>query len=171
MAGQQNGDTVSARAAKCYREEQINGLSQKELLLMLYDGAIKFATEAKEAIEQKNFIQSYKLIVRGREIVTELLRILDIEQGGEVAKNLQRLYVYVIGRLTEVNFTKETRLLDNAIQILQTLRSAWAELDFDKAMASIAVPDNGEAGSGALTPNPGALRKPLDTSHLLSITA
>ncbi len=167
MPEREGGGIVSARAAKSYREEQVNGLSQKDLILMLYDGAIKFATEAKGAIEGKGYVRSYTAIIRARDIVTELLRILDIDQGGDVAKNLQRLYVYMIGRLIEVNFTKETRLLDNVLEILESLRSAWAAIDFEEALRNIPS-ENGEKGRALKS---GALRQLGENSRLLSVTA
>jgi flagellar protein FliS len=172
---QHKEDIVLVKAAKCYREEHVNGLSQKELILMLYDGAIKFTTEAKDEIGRKDYPKSYKSIVRARDIVTELLRILNVGEGGDVAKNLQRLYVYMIGRLIEVNFTKETRLLDNVLTILSNLRSAWAEIDFEKALADY-VPQNGGGGNAHNGSNgngskPAAPRHPTDNSRLLSVTA
>ncbi len=170
MVEERKGDIVSAKAAKCYREEHINGLSQKDLILMLYDGAIKFASEAKDSIEQKDYVRSYKSIVRARDIVTELLRILKMEEGGEVAKNLQRLYVYMIGRLIEVNFTKEMRLLDNVLDILQNLRSAWAEIDFEKALADAAPANSRDDGNGNGSRH-STLRQLANNSRLLSVTA
>ncbi len=171
MGEPSKGDIVSAKAAKCYREEQVNGLCQKELILMLYDGAIKFTTQARDAITAKDYPQSYKSIVRARDIVTELLRILNVEEGGDVAKNLQRLYVYMIGRLIEVNFTKETRLLDNVLTILNNLRSAWAEIDFEKALAEYVPKNGGGNGSNGNGAKPAAPRHPTDNSRLLSVTA
>lgn len=165
MVEKQNGDLVTKKAARRYREEHVSGLSQKELILMLYDGAIKFASSAKEAIARKDFPSSYKAIVKARDVVTELLCILNVEQGGEVALNLRRLYVYMIGRLTEANFTHEIPLLDNVIAILGNLRSAWAELDFEKALAS-AASDNGRNGETG-TPVP---RSPDENSRILSVT-
>ncbi len=170
MIEQHNGDIVSEKAAKRYREEQVSGLSQKELILMLYDGAIKFTAEAKGAIGEKDFIRSYKSIVKARDVVTELLCILNVEQGGEVAFNLQRLYVYVIGRLTEANFTHEIPLLDNVITVLQNLRSGWAELDFKEAMAK-GVPGNGRNGEGSALPRPPTPRHPDENSRMISVTA
>ncbi|GAB4345121.1 MAG: hypothetical protein Kow0099_25130 [Candidatus Abyssubacteria bacterium] len=160
------GDVTSERAAKRYREEQVNGLSQKDLILMLYDGAIKFASEAKEAIGAKDYVRSYRSIIRARDIITELLRILNMEKGGDIAMNLQRLYVYMIGRLIEVNFTKETRLLDNVLYILRDLRSAWAAIDFQAAMAEVTSQRDGGNGRGKAP-----LRQLADNSRLLSVTA
>jgi len=148
MTERQGGDIITQNAAKRYREEHVNGLSQKDLLLMLYDGAIKFATEARDFIEKKDFVNSYKTIIKSRDVVTELLCILNIDVGGEVAANLQRLYIYIIGRLTEANFTHEVALLDNVLTILRNLRSAWAELDFDKALADENAGSGRNGGNG-----------------------
>jgi flagellar protein FliS len=160
------GDLTSEKAVKRYREEQVNGLSQKDLILMLYDGAIKFSSEAKEAMQSKDYVQSYRSVIRARDIITELLRILNVEKGGDVARNLQRLYVYMIGRLIEVNFTKETRLLDNVLYILRDLRSAWAAIDFHAAMAEMAGQRDGGNGCGKAP-----LRQLATNSRLLSVTA
>ncbi|RJP20929.1 MAG: flagellar export chaperone FliS [Candidatus Abyssobacteria bacterium SURF_5] len=152
---------LSTKAAKSYREEHVNALSQKELILMLYDGAIKFCTEAKEAIREKQYVQSHQLITRARNVILELLRILDMEKGGEVARNLQRLYVYIIARLIEVNLTKEPNLLDNVLSILRNLRSAWAEIDFEEA-----------AVGRTETPHPDNPRpKMAGSACMLSVTA
>ncbi len=166
MTEQRNEDIVSEKAAKRYREEHISSLGQKDLILLLYDGGIKFAKEAKDAIEAEDFIRSYELIVKTRNIVTELLCMLNIEQNEEVATNLQRLYIYAIGRLTEANFTHETSLIDNVIVILQNLRSAWAELDFEKAITD-APPDNGRNGTA---PNLAASHQADQNSRILSVT-
>jgi hypothetical protein len=77
--------------------------------------------------------------------------------------------VYMIGRLTEVNFTKETRLLENVLAILQELRSAWAEIDFKKAAAQ-ALQGKGQDGGNGTAFKPNALRQPSDTSRILSVT-
>ena len=166
MTDQRNGDMVAEKAAKRYREEHISSLGQKDLILMLYDGGIKFAGEAKNAIEEEDYIRSYNLIVKTRNIVTELLCMLNIEQGEDVATNLQRLYIYAIGRLTEANFTHEVSLIDNVIVILQNLRSAWAEVDFKKAIAD-APPGNGRNGTA---PNLAASHQADQNSRILSVT-
>jgi flagellar protein FliS len=164
MAQRRTG-SVTETAARRYMEEHVVGLGQKELLLLLYDGAIKFVVEARSAIEAKDFVRSYQSIVKARDIVTELLCILNFDEGKDVAANLRRLYIYVIGRLTEANFTHETTLLDNVVAILENLRSAWAELDFD------AVPAENAAGNGQGSgKNAQAARLLEENSRLLSIT-
>lgn len=166
-----NDEVVSARANRCYREEQVNGLSQKELILMLYDGAIRSSEEAKVYFEEENFVESYQRIVKARTIVTELLRILNMDEGGAVAENLKRLYVHMIGRLIEANFTKETALLDNVLTILRDLRSAWAELDFDEALTNANADNATSKGNGGGCSRPNGPRQTSDSSRLLSVTA
>lgn len=164
----ENG-AISAKAARSYREEHVNGLCQKELILMLYDGAIRFSSDARKEMDRENFLESHRLITRARNIILELLRILDMDKGGDIAKNLQRLYVYMISRLIEVNFTKEVGLLDNVLSILQNLRSAWAHIDFEEAVARAsdvsATGDNKD--SHPRTPPPNS----ADSARLLSVTA
>lgn len=169
MAEQHNSNTATNKAARRYREEYVNGLRQKELILMLYDGAIKFTAAAKDAIMEKDVIGGYQLIIRARDIVTELLCMLNVEKGGEVAANLRRLYVYLIGRLTEANFAQEVSHLDNVLTVLNNLRSAWAEIDFDKALADEARGDgqNGDNGCGHAPPVP---RQNDESARILSVT-
>ncbi len=161
----QESDSLNARAARSYREEQINGLSQKDLILMLYDGAIKFTSEAKRTFSEKNFAQGHVSITKARNIILELLRILNMEEGGEIARNLQRLYVYMIGRLIEVNFTKELSLLDNVLAILADLRFAWAHIDFAQPENHRHAQENERNGNSRPTP------KGVDSARLLSVTA
>lgn len=162
----ENG-AICAKAARSYREEHINGLSQKELILMLYDGAIRFSSEAKEAIKVQNLSEATRLITRARSIIIELLRILDMKNGGEVAANLQRLYVYMIGRLIEVLFTREPLLLDNILFILQNLRSAWEQIDFEEArMLEQSLSNNLEKKRTLRSSAP-----PSTSARLLSVTA
>jgi flagellar protein FliS len=159
--------SVSAKAVRSYREEHISGLSQKELILMLYDGAIRFASEAKAAMNAKDFTEAHRLITRTRGIILELLRILDMDTGGEVAKNLQRLYVYMITSLIEAPLTNKLSLLDNVVAILQNLRSAWAEIDFDEALLQKNDPLN-EKAPARLNNSPLHMAQ---SARLLSITA
>lgn len=142
------------RAVAVYRQEQVNNLSQQELLLMLYDGAIRFCGEARTAIECGDFNKSYHWLTRARAIVTELLAILDPDIQTEATINLRRLYDFCIYGITEVNFTKDLGLLAGVVRTLETLKSAWAEIDFAGAVR--------ELTQAAGLPNPaGAVLSPV----------
>ena len=128
------GHAVPARAAARYREEQVNNLGQQELLLMLYDGAIRFCGEARAAIDAGDTDTSYHRLLRARDIVTELLAILHPDVQFEAITNLRRLYDFCIYGITEVNFTKDLCLLDGVVRVLENLRATWAEIDFAGAL-------------------------------------
>lgn len=138
MAHRDSQQTAPAtHALAAYRTEQVTNLSQQELILMLYDGAIRFCTESKDAIRAKDFNRSYHKLTRARDIVTELLAILNPEVDADVVRNLERLYNFCILSITEINFSKDLTLLDAVVTVLSNLRSAWAEVDFDAALADV----------------------------------
>jgi len=132
---QQTAPATHALAA--YRTERVTNLSQQELILMLYDGAIRFCGEAKTAISDNDFNKSYHKLTRARDVVTELLAILNPDVDADVVRNLERLYNFCILSITEVNFSKDVTLLDAVVTVLSNLRSAWAEVDFDAALAEV----------------------------------
>ena len=132
-----------------YREEQVNNLSQKALILMLYDGAIRFCDEARTAIEAVDPATSYEKLIRARGVVTELFAILNPDVDVESVQNLRRLYDFCIYGITQVNFTKDLTMLDAVVRVLRDLRETWAEIDFDAALGElageVAAVENGDA--------------------------
>ncbi len=139
--------TVSAHAVARYREEQVNNLSQKDLILMLYDGAIRFCDEARTAIEADDVSTSYEKLVRVRAIVTELFSILNPDVDVEPVRNLRRLYDFCIYGVTQVNFSKDLTMLDGVVDVLTGLRDTWAEIDFQAAVRELVddpLPSNGD---------------------------
>ncbi len=113
-----------------YRETQIKTATPGKLILMLYDGAIKYINLASENINKKyavyDKVSSY--IIRTQDIVTELMVSLDFEKGGEIAKSLFSLYMYMNRKLLEANIKKDLKILDEVKKLLMELRSAWAEV-------------------------------------------
>lgn len=113
-----------------YRETQIKTATPGKLILMLYDGAIKNINLASENLDKKHAsydkVSSY--IIRTQDIVTELMVSLDFEKGGEIAKSLFSLYMYMNRKLLEANINKDMKLLNEIKKLLKELRSAWAEV-------------------------------------------
>ncbi|MBN1797803.1 MAG: flagellar export chaperone FliS [Spirochaetales bacterium] len=113
-----------------YRETQIKTATPGKLILMLYDGAIKYINLASENIDKKfaayDKVSSH--IIRTQDIVTELMVSLDFEKGGEIARSLFSLYMYMNRKLLEANIKKDTKLLGEVKKLLMELRSAWAEV-------------------------------------------
>lgn len=113
---------------KAYQNNKYQTASPHRLILMLYNGAIQFAGNAIQAIQQNNITDTNKYIQKTQDIVYELLSSLNVKQGGELARNLQNLYFYVIDRLIEANMKKEEEPLHEVIKIISEIKSSWEEI-------------------------------------------
>ena len=110
-----------------YHENQIATASREQILLMLYDGAIRFCKQASLAIQNDNIADKGRFIGKAMAIISEFSTSLDHEIGGEIAKNLDALYAYMIKELTKANINNETQPIDNTCTMLCELRATWAE--------------------------------------------
>ena len=111
-----------------YQTAEVQTADQRRLIIMLYDGAIRFLKKADAKIEAKDFEGAHNYLVRSREIVAELLASLRPEIAGQVGTNLKRLYVYVFNRIVEANLLKDQAILAEVIGILTTLRQGWENI-------------------------------------------
>lgn len=116
------------KAAQAYFETQINTTSQGNLLLMLYDGAIKFLHQAKDKIVAKDYAGKGILISKAMDVISELDGSLNVNKGGELAEKMHGLYFYCNTRLLKANLDMDTQLVDEVIKILGGLRSAYAQI-------------------------------------------
>lgn len=110
-----------------YKKTSVQSASREKLLLMLYEGAIKFTKMAIIATEKKDIPGRCENITRAYDIVLELTNTLDFNVGGEVAQNLEQLYMYITDELTRANITGNADHLKNVLKILETLYSGWRE--------------------------------------------
>lgn len=111
-----------------YKRQDIQTATPGKLVVMLYDGALKHLDLAKSAYEQNDYESKVKAIGKCRAIVLELIGALDFEKGGEIAKNLQSVYLYTLNRLRDADMKKDTQALLEARNILADLREAWAAI-------------------------------------------
>lgn len=115
------------QAQKTYLKNEIEGATKGKLVLLLYDGAIKFVNMAIKAIEEKNIVAAHENIIKAENILYELLSTLNME-AGEIAENLFKLYDFTIWQLVEANKSKDAEKLTPVLGILKTLRDAWKEV-------------------------------------------
>jgi flagellar protein FliS len=108
-----------------YKEDAIISAPKEKLLLMLYDGALKNLKRAVQMLEENNGSSFGVYIGKGQAIVAELLNSLNHEVGGEISKNLERLYLYIIDRLLSANLNRKTDGIHESIQIMSTLKEGW----------------------------------------------
>lgn len=108
-----------------YKTTSIQSASREKLLLMMYEGAIKFLKKAILAAEQNQIAERGTNIVRVYDIILELNNTLDHNVGGEVAKNLEQLYMFITDQLTQANISGDPQYLRSALKILETLYDGW----------------------------------------------
>lgn len=118
---------AAANAYNVYKNNSVNFASKEQLLLMLLDGAVKFAKIARQAIADKNIPKAHENIVKTQNIYYELMVTLDVSAGGEWAKSLMSVYAFITERLTEANFKKDAAILDEIIPLIEDVRDTWNE--------------------------------------------
>ena len=114
------------KGAQAYLQTQVQSRTPVELVVMLYDGAITFLGQARDAMAAGDLLAKRHALSRGLAIVQELQHMLNMEAGGEVAERLDGLYTYILGRCYEANVRRDGAGLDESIKLLTPLRDAWA---------------------------------------------
>jgi flagellar protein FliS len=137
-----------------YLKTKVMTASPEMLTLMLWDGAIRFSEQGKEAIQKKDIEGSYKALLRAQRIVMELNGGLRHEVDPELCGKLAALYNFIYRRLVDANLTKNPQLVDDALAIMRHQRETWVML-MDKltkeraAGAQATVTANADAISSA----------------------
>jgi len=110
-----------------YKQTSIQSASREKLLLMLYEGAIKFLKLGITAAEQKKIADRGMNIGRCYDIILELNNTLDHKVAPEIAKNLEQLYMFITDKLTEGNISGNPQPLKEALKVLETLYEGWVK--------------------------------------------
>jgi len=111
-----------------YLKTKVMTASPEMLTLMLWDGAIRFAEQGKEAIRRKEIEGSYKALLRSQKIITELSVALKRDVAPDLCGKLASLYNFIFRRLVEANISKDEKLVDDALEIMRHQRQTWAML-------------------------------------------
>ncbi len=119
--------------ARAYQTQSILTASPGQLVLMMYDGALRFMAQARAgfALPEDNYSRIEKInvaLLRAQAILVELRANLDMSAGGEIAANLDRLYDYYVRRLQEANLRKDEKPVIEIEGLVRTLRDGWAEM-------------------------------------------
>ena len=118
--------TASQTAA--YRQQSILTATPGQLVVMLYDGCLRFLHQAAYALRDNDAIQAGARLSRAEAIIAELLDTLDLEQGGVVASRLQGIYVFCLRHLTEARAAGDPDMVEKVGELLGELRDAWAQV-------------------------------------------
>lgn len=109
-----------------YRAVDIETASQGKLVVMLFNGAIQRAGQAREAIERNKPAEAHKHLVRAQDIISELRSSLDMSYG-EIVEAIDRTYEYFLHRLVEANLRKDVAVLDEVTPLIEEMRDTWQE--------------------------------------------
>lgn len=110
-----------------YKKTSVETASKEQILLMLYQAAIKNCKKGIEAIENKNLAKKGEHIGKMQDIIVELSNSLDFEVGGDVAKELASLYDYILYSSTQANIKIDKTHLEGCLRVLNTLYDGWTE--------------------------------------------
>jgi flagellar protein FliS len=130
---------VPYQNAARYRQTQAATATKVQLVIMLYDGAIRFLSQALEKMASRELEPRHNCMIRAQRIIAELMGSLDMEQGGEIAANLQRIYIFMLNSLAMANHEDSSDPVRAVIAELRALRESWAEVDRMEKQAAVSV--------------------------------
>lgn len=115
---------------EAYRRTQVTTASQGELILLAYEGALKWLASARAELEkEKPDIEAvHQGLVRTQAIISELQSALRLEQTGDVGSGLYQLYDYMLERLMEANIHKDIQRVDEVMGMVRELQEAWVSI-------------------------------------------
>ena len=118
----------TAKYSAAYRQQSVLTATPGQLVVMLYDGCLRFLHQAVYALREENVREAGVRLARAEAIVDELLSTLDLEQGGVVASRLQGIYVFCNRQLLDARAADDAGPIETVIGLLGELREAWAQI-------------------------------------------
>ena len=113
------------KAVQAYHNAAVTTQSKGRLIVLLYDGAIKFMKLAIKELEAQDYEAKGRYIGRAQDIINELNAVLDIDAGGETAANLRKLYCFMNRRLAEANTRRDPQMIREVITLMEELNQSW----------------------------------------------
>ena len=111
-----------------YQEIAVQTSSPTKLVVMLYEGAIRFLRQSITAIQSKDLDQKRHSVDRAVAVIQHLQGTLDMDRGGAVAAELDKLYTYINSKIIEGSSKLQTAPIEEAIKLLTVLLSGWEEV-------------------------------------------
>lgn len=111
--------------ANQYKQTSITTANRGQILMMLYEAAIRHVKKATECIEKKDISGKGAAIGKAHDIINELVTTLDFDVGGQIARDLERLYNYMTEQLLKANLENSVVALKGVEKLLETLLEGW----------------------------------------------
>jgi flagellar protein FliS len=118
----------SPSRATAYKEQSILTATPGQLVVMLYDGCLRFLVQAAYAMREGDMPVAGNRLSRAEAIIDELLTTLDLEQGGDIASRLQGIYVFCSRHLMEARAERDADKVEKVSELLGELRESWAQV-------------------------------------------
>ncbi len=115
-----------------YQKVQVTTADRLKLVVMLYDGAISYLKTAIKYINENDMAAKGIYISKAQDIIDELNNSLNMNEGGEIASTLRKIYNFLYFYLVKANLKKDTKMIQEVIDILSSLRDAWDEISKKK---------------------------------------
>ena len=115
-------------AHNTYQTVQVTTTDKGRLLLMMYEGAIKFLRQAKSGLEENDIAKFCRFLSKAQAIISELMNTLDFEKGGTIARDLDRLYDFMLFYLTEANLYRDVKRVNKTIGLIETIYKAYRQI-------------------------------------------
>lgn len=120
-----------------YKSVQVTTTDRGRLLLMMYEGAIKFLKQSKMGLDENDIPKFCRFLSKAQAIIAELMNTLDFEKGGNIARDLDRLYDFMLFYLTEANLHRDGKRIVKVIGLLDIIYGAYKEIiEGDKKAAA-----------------------------------
>ena len=108
-----------------YEETSVTTQSKGRLVVMLYDGAVRFLRKAELALEDGDYQAKGMYINKAQDIILELNSVLDMQSGAEIASNLRKLYNFMRSHLNRANRECSPQMIREVIGLLNQLNQGW----------------------------------------------
>ena len=119
---------AQGRPYQAYQPTSIKTSSQKQLIVMLYDGMQRFTGKAIQSIHEKDYENAHQNLNRTGKILLELLSTLREDKGGEIAANLKKIYVHCYEQIVIANLKKDIQMIKDVQTVLGNLSEGWKQM-------------------------------------------
>ncbi|MBP8613983.1 MAG: flagellar export chaperone FliS [Firmicutes bacterium] len=114
------------KALEAYRQSKVETASPAELVLMLYNGCLKYMRNAVQCIKSKDYSGANESLIHAQDIIDELRVSLDFSMG-EIADSLASVYDFVYSSLVSANLKKDAEQIQDTITVMTEIRDGWEE--------------------------------------------
>ena len=111
-----------------YYDTAVTTQGKSRLIVLLYDGAIKFMKLAIKELEAGNFETKGQYLTKAQGIINELNTVLDMDAGGEIAVSLRKLYCFMNGCLSNANINCDVEMIREVINLMEELNHGWKKI-------------------------------------------